>query len=154
MASRTEKNILTLLAMIDAQVMWIRRVYEHRSGNKTVMSLTDRATAEIMHVRALWPNRIAQKEADQIKAKLKQYLNQYLPVGSEFSIITSTVMVLDMLDWLWRHVRQNPQKARAVVDCIVKIKQIHRHFDRRLDKFELYDDAKRRCEAFYETQMQ
>lgn len=154
MASRADKNALTLLAMVDAQAMWISKVYQQRPGNKTVLGLTQRSTAAIMNVRNLWPNHLTLKEADQIKARLKQYLDKYLPVGSEFNIITSTSMMLDMLDWLWQHVRQNRQKAEAIISCIVKIKQIHRHFDRRLDKFELYDDAKRRCEAFYEIQMQ
>lgn len=147
--SRSAKAALMALGIIDAQAMFIRNVYLHGPNNKTVLQLCRQVTASVEAARRQWPGNLAQREVDIMQTKLIRYLETHLPIGATLDAPVLTSIALDLLDNLHSHVRSN-QKAGPVLTCISKMRQLHRYFDRRLDKFEHYDLAKKKANAFYQ----
>jgi len=149
--SRSGKIALMILGIVDAvQAIFIRNAYRSRAGNKTVLQLSAQVTASVEAARRLWPGNLSQREVDIMKARLKRYLEKHLPVGTAMEAPVITSIALDLLEDLYSHVKKNSAKAGPVIGCISKVRQLHRYFDRRLDKFECYDAAKKRADAFYQ----
>ena len=147
--SRSAKAALMALGIIDAQAMFIRNVYLHRPNNKTVLQLCRQVTASAEAARRQWPGNLTQREVDIMQTKLKRYLETHLPIGETLDAPVLTSIALGLLDNLHSHVRGN-QKEGPVSVCITKVRRLHGYFDRKLDKFKLYDLANKKVNAYHQ----
>ena len=147
MISRSHRNVLILLDLTDSHIGYISRAYQNRPRNKTVLELTSKASRAVMEVRKLWPGRMSIKEAQQKVNETRNFLYHYMHPGKELTAPVLTSLALDMLEWLLRKVKD--AKAERVKAAVSAVNRLHRYFDRGLNKFNDYCEAKKIAEGFY-----
>jgi len=133
MASAANRNVLTLLAIVESNVLVIKKKYLSRDRNKTVLAMTTKHAKSVRNTAKLWKICFEQRDVDLIHTRLKIFLNRFMPVGVETDVVVITSMNLALLDWLKAEI-SNADRHKALDELEAEAFRLHKYFDRRLNK--------------------
>lgn len=96
-------------------------------------------------------DKLSRREIKRMQKKLNR-MNE-VTMSDEITITTLTSIVLALLDDLLQSVpKRRRKKQYAVEHLIQKYRRLHRHFDRKLDKWNDYDRAMKAVSLFYQEE--
>jgi beta-glucosidase/6-phospho-beta-glucosidase/beta-galactosidase len=111
--------------------------YRERRRNKYMLALAAKARTAAMAALKAWPGQIDPKGLKKIAVRIGQFEKIYGNTP-EFSFFSSTA--LGILEDISHHI--NDHRRMDVLDTMISaINQIHRYFDRNLDKTTVYQRA-------------
>jgi len=137
--SRSQREMLGVMSIIDGVALSIESHYKNRRRNKTVLDLcgrVHRATADCMDAFGL---EVDEKDYRRMDALLNRYDERTFR-GDRVDMAILTSAGLGMLDGIERKVT-NPART-ASLDAVERaLRRLHRYFDRKLDRFDDYRKA-------------
>ncbi|MFW5957773.1 MAG: hypothetical protein ACOCQ0_01330 [Desulfosalsimonas sp.] len=137
MASRATRRALAVISLARAIADSIEESYKNEKNNKTAMNFVKKIRDRCQKCFALWPDQLSDTEIKRIHKHMEETEN--LTENNQAKITMMTSLVLALLDDLRR--KTNPDKHHAIDKLISVYRQVHRHYDRRLDKWEDYEAA-------------
>ena len=137
MASRSTRHALTCIGLTHGIADSIERSY--KSPPKTVKSHVDRIRARCHECFDLWPDKLTRAEIDAIEARMTALEETIVNGKADVSVMTSVALAL----LVELHEVVGAKKRLAIDRLISACQQMHRYYDRRLDKFAAYELADR-----------
>lgn len=139
MASKATRKALLALGIAHGVTDSIEASYrEAGRQSKTVDQMLERIRYTCQRGFNLWPERLNQKELNRISKEMDVLEGTIIGSETTFPVLTSTALALlsDLRG------KANKDK-RDVLDRLLSLYwQMHKYFDRRLDKWGAYDTAK------------
>ena len=138
----------------------IAGAYQQVEKNKTMMEYITQARARCQECLDHFPGALDRRQIERIRASLQAMEKE---VADKASAATLTAMALALLSDVRDEVERIPEgkynrrrkaeRLRAIDRLHTTFRQMHRHFDRRLDRWEDYDVANRAVQKLYDTEV-
>lgn len=128
-SSKSEKNVLCVLVMIDCTLQMFKE-----GASKTLSEICDRVYLRNNQCFALW-NTLEKKEVSVLHERIKRYdAATFNGINHHPSTYTSTM--IGLAEDVYKKVN-GPRKS-AIYELINALKHLHRYHDRKLDRFNDY----------------
>ena len=147
---------IAILGAIHGIADVIAGAYHQVEKNKTMMDYITQARARCQECLDHFPGQLDRRQIERIRASLQAMENE---VAGKASAATLTAMALALLSDVRDEVEQIPEgkynrrrkseRLRAIDRLHTTFRQMHRHFDRRLDRWGDYDAAARAVDKLY-----
>jgi hypothetical protein len=141
MASKSFRNIISVIAMANG----IALVIKQATSAKTPNALADKLDHECTQAFKLWPGSIEKGELNKIYARLAEFERAAISELGRPELLTS--IALGLLDDL-NHVIKDPVKRSALERVESCLERIHDYYDRRGDRWEIYEAANKAIELW------
>lgn len=141
MASKSFRNVISVLAMANG----IALVIKQATSAKTPNALADKLDQECEQAFKLWPDSLDKKELENIYGRLEAFEKAFIPERGRPELLTS--IALGLLDDL-NHVIKDPVKRSALERVESCLERIHDYYDRRGDRWEIYEAANKAIELW------
>ena len=136
MASKSLKNIISILAMANGIALVIRQQTRARTPTK----LADKLHNACQDAFSLWPDSIKPRDFERIHQRLAGFEGANIPEEGRPELLTSIAMGL--INDLHERIK-DPVKRSALDRVEQALWGIHKYYDRNLDRFETYHLATR-----------
>jgi len=139
MASKATRKALLTLGIAHGITDSIEAAYaEAGRQSKTIDKFIERIRYTCQRGFDLWPDRLDKKELSKISKQMEVLEGSVIGSETTFPVLTSTALALlsDLRD------RANSDKQQVLDRLLSLYWQMHRYYDRRLDKWEDYDTAR------------
>jgi hypothetical protein len=148
MASRGERHALMILGLSEGIAKFIEASYINEKRNKTILEYVEQIKKRCSHAHDLWKAEATRKDIKRIDKSL-HIIEDIIAENKKASISVLTSLPLALLSDLSDELNKKEQtrtgekskKAEGLVPLITQYRRLHRHFDRKLDKWEDYDLA-------------
>lgn len=146
--SRAGRKTLAALTLCELVAVGIVQNYRERPRSKTIRGLGERLTERCEEAAKAFGLRrsIPAKDVDRVAARLRRFEEQVLRL-EPIPLTVATSLALGALDEPLREVT-DPARRRALERVETTLRQIHRYWDRRLDKWADYETATRYLDSF------
>lgn len=134
----------------------IAGAYQQVDRNKTMMEYVEKARSRCQECLDHFPGQLDRRQIERIRASLQAMERE---VAGQASAATLTAMALALLSDVRDEVEQIPEgkynrrrkaeRLRAIDRLHTTYKQMHRHFDRKLNRWVDYDAAARAVDKLY-----
>ena len=151
MASKATRKALLTLGIAHGVTDSIEAAYrEAGRQSKTVDGFTKRIREYCQHGFSLWPDRLDQKELCRISQQMDVLEGSVIGSETTFPVLTSTALALlsDLRDMA------NKDKQHVLDRLLSLYWQMHKYYDRNLNKWSAYDTAKTATEKIQEAMSQ
>ncbi len=150
MASAAERKIVAVLSLCKACAALIQQHNSEKTRpSKKVNELSGKLLKTTQDARAAISIDFSPKEADQIKAKMSQAISgipDFSGTKAQENAYYLSV-ALGLLDELLLHVRNN--RKRSHLELIEDtVRQLHKHFDPKLDFAHVYEQSSKAVEVW------
>lgn len=137
--SKSLRNVLTSIALIEAMIKSLEAGYRKRQRNKSVLALTEKAISASQKALQAWPGQIDPKGMKKIATLVSAFEKRYGET-SDFTFFSATSLAI--LDDILRNIKDG-HRRELLENLLSAINRIHRYFDRNLDKAPVYQQASR-----------
>lgn len=134
MASKSMRNTVSVIAMANG----IALVMKNHTQAETPTALASELDTGCRKAFECWPGSLDKKELSRIYASLARFETKYIPDRGRPELLTS--VTLGLIDDVLQVVK-DPVKRSALGKVEQALWKIHRYYDRRLDKHDIYDQA-------------
>lgn len=135
--SKSLRNVLTSLAMIEQMVGSLRKNYQTKAKNRTIMKLTDRAIKSSQEAMQCWPGQIDASGLKKVKVRVGTFEKKY---GETIDFVFFSSVALGILSDILRNIKDAMKRA-GIEGLIYAVMRIHRYFDRDFKKNDVYHEA-------------
>ena len=139
-ASRGTRRAITTLGFAHGVTSSFLAAYEEAGKrSKTLEGFVERIRSICAEGFELWPERLNERQLKKVHQLMEHLEGGVVGTETEFPVLTS--VVLGLIEDL-RKENLKPKRRAMLVRLESVYRQLHRHYDRRLDKFDAYDKAK------------
>jgi len=146
MASKNERHCYAVIGMAHGIAEMIEEEYRNKEKNKSVMKYTKMIKERTDPCFQLWKGKLDQKEVKKINNRLLELEKKITQAKAPIVVLTS--MLLGMLSDMYDNV--NKRKHRRINNLLTAYSQLHRHYDKKLNRWDAYDLADELISEFYE----
>lgn len=139
MASRAVQNVISVLALIEGTQSTVRQ----QTKAKTPLKLCDRLYSACREAQELWDVELTKAEILSIAGRMREIERRsFVGVWADNTAYTS--FGLGLLDELYQVIKD--QWKLAALDKIhAALWRLHRYYDKKLNRFEMYAQASQAC---------
>ncbi len=149
MASRSFKQIIGALSLVEGCALFVQAAYRQRPRHKTVDAICERVKRSCAVAHKAWPQQVTLAEADKM-SKLFAEVERAAFSGSEReSIVAYCSLALGLLSDVLDKIK-DPEKRRALGEVNSALCALNAYFDRNLDSWDDYDRANRAVNIWQE----
>jgi hypothetical protein len=152
-ASRSNHNITATLAFCESCALSVRNSCEtaQPGGSNALTDILDRVEQTAREARRQWPTELTKKEADKITEGMRKAdsANPFTDGSQPECTVYYTSLALGLLDELSGHI-QDSRKTKHLERVGQAIWNLHKYFDRDLDRFTIYEHASRAIPIWFE----
>jgi hypothetical protein len=141
MASKSMKNVISVLALSNGIALVVKNSTQAKTPTQYANKLDEACTSAFQ----LWPGSLEKRELSSIYSRLAAFEQQNIPEQGRPEFLTS--IALGLIDGL-EQVIKDPIKRTALERVGKALCQVHGYYDRRWDKFEIYEAAGRCIEQW------
>lgn len=147
MASSAMRNILSVLALCEGEVLSLYTQYQNRPNNKTIMQHIERVKSACDFAHKCWAAEYTQRDLELIGRRMKTVEMELYVDKIRVDVPVYSSLCLALVSDLYEHVR-DPIKLYALDQINSAMRALHRYYDRHLNKWDDYAMASKAAEKW------
>ena len=136
MSSKADRNIDATLAMVAGMTKILVQYYEQQHRSKTVVGILNAIQCRAEKAMDLWTGQLDKKSVKRISGRIELFRTEHC---KEYDVSYYANLALALVDDI--SVYYHGKKKQALDSLIFSLLKLNRHYDRNLDKPDIYQQA-------------